>query len=575
MQILINHVGYAPHAPKRAILKCTEGETPQAFAIVCHDTGKEVFQGTPQSNGTVDRWKNWHFWTVDFSSLTAPGRYVVVAKPSDAATCPERSHPFEIRTHLIRETIADILYYFRAQRCADEFDATDKNLPIYNDKDNRTVDVHGGWYDASGDVSKYLSHLSYANFMNPQQTQLCVWSMFHTARELEKKHAANEDFGTERLIKKLYDEALYGADFLVRMQDPCGAFYMTVFDQWTADTSKRMICEYKTQAGHRYENWQCSHRQGAGMSIAALAIAARAPRDRDFTRETYLQTAIKGFDHVEEHGPSYCNDGKENIIDDYCALLAATELFITTKEQRFYDAAAARAKSLMARISSDDTCTDWLRADDAGKRTFFHASDAGLPILSLLGFMDVAKDDAKAEILAAVERLCAFELRITEEVPNPFDYPRQYITDADGNRRTSFFFAQHNESGYWWQGENARLGSLASAARAAARHVKPEMRDRLNEYAGLCIDWMLGMNPFDICMLHGRGHNNAFYEEGYPSAPGGVCNGATAGFLDPHDIDFNPSEPPEARTGNHRWRWSEQWIPHSGWYILAVSLENH
>ena len=36
----------------------------------------------------------------------------------------------------------------------------------------KRADLHGGWYDASGDVSKYLSHLSYANYMNPQQTPL-------------------------------------------------------------------------------------------------------------------------------------------------------------------------------------------------------------------------------------------------------------------------------------------------------------------------------------------------------------------------------------------------------------------
>ena len=43
------------------------------------------------------------------------------------------------------------------------------------------MDVHGGWYDASGDVSKYLSHLSYANYLNPQQTPLAVWGLLEAA----------------------------------------------------------------------------------------------------------------------------------------------------------------------------------------------------------------------------------------------------------------------------------------------------------------------------------------------------------------------------------------------------------
>ena len=43
---------------------------------------------------------------------------------------------------------------------------------------DKKVDVHGGWYDASGDLSKYFSHLSFANYMNPQQIPMIVWNMF-------------------------------------------------------------------------------------------------------------------------------------------------------------------------------------------------------------------------------------------------------------------------------------------------------------------------------------------------------------------------------------------------------------
>ncbi|MCV5333112.1 glycoside hydrolase family 9 protein, partial [Escherichia coli] len=91
---------------------------------------------------------------------------------------------------------------------------------------NQTADVHGGWYDASGDVSKYLSHLSYANYLNPQQTPMVVWNILKGLSLLE----GSEDiaaFTRTRLI----EEALFGADFLVRMQNEKGFFYMTVFDK--------------------------------------------------------------------------------------------------------------------------------------------------------------------------------------------------------------------------------------------------------------------------------------------------------------------------------------------------------
>ena len=66
------------------------------------------------------------------------------------------------------------LNYFKTMRCSDKYDRKDYSAHIY-DSNKTAKDVHGGWYDASGDYSKYLSHLSYTNFMNPQQTPLLVW----------------------------------------------------------------------------------------------------------------------------------------------------------------------------------------------------------------------------------------------------------------------------------------------------------------------------------------------------------------------------------------------------------------
>ena len=63
------------------------------------------------------------------------------------------------------------------------------------------------------------------------------------------------------------------------------------------------------------------------MSIAALALASTMPQDGDFTRAQYLQTAEEAFAFLEAHNPELLNDHMENILDDYCALMAATELY--------------------------------------------------------------------------------------------------------------------------------------------------------------------------------------------------------------------------------------------------------
>lgn len=169
----------------------------------------------------------------------------------------------------------------------------------------------------------------------------------------------------------------------------------------------------------------------------------------------------------------------------------------------------------------------------------------------------------------AVDASLAFELAITSETVNPFGLARQYVSDARGRKRSSFFMPHENESGYWWQGENARLASLAAAALLGARVLPPARREALRRYAVDQVDWVLGRNLFDVCMLQGRGRNAPDYLPGFPNAPGGICNGVTSGFEDERDVAFLP--PPHDADPSHNWRWSEQWLPHDAWMLLALA----
>lgn len=63
------------------------------------------------------------------------------------------------------------------------------------------------------------------------------------------------------------------------------------------------------------------------MAVAALARCSLLEISGDYSSEKYLETAKTGFYHLEENSIRYLDDGKENIIDDYCALLAACELY--------------------------------------------------------------------------------------------------------------------------------------------------------------------------------------------------------------------------------------------------------
>ncbi len=559
-QILTNHLGYPPAASKLAVLEAKGLKEAPAFEVV-DGAGKAVLKGRFKASGPVDQWHKGPFYTAEFTDVRVPGTYRLrVLLPGEAL----RSQPIVVQERLLAEVgVSDLLYYFKGQRCSGIYDRTDRAVPFTGGRPG-TVDAHGGWYDASGDYSKYLSHLCYSNYMTPQQAPFVVWSMLENAERLAK--AKGEALPAQ--ATKALEEALHGADWLVRMQDPEGYFYLSIFDVWSHDPTKRSVCAYRTQDGIKGPDYQAAFREGAGLTIAALARASKVRERGEFSPERYLAAAEKGFAHLQANNLKYVDNGKENLIDDYCALLAASELYAATGKAAYLDAARQRAVALLARQKRDGAWAGHWGVDEGG-RPYFHAAEAGLPVVALLRYRTLEPEAPRqAQVLQAVKAYFAFELRVRDEVANPFGLARQLVQDLGKSPRTSFFFPHANESGYWWQGENARLASLATAALWAAPLVGAEA-EALRAYAQRQIDWILGLNPYDMCMLQGRGRNNPEYEPAFRNAPGGVCNGITAGFTNERDIAFLPE--PQGKDPAQLWRWSEQWTPHGAWLALALS----
>ncbi|EGR2298970.1 chitobiase [Vibrio parahaemolyticus] len=560
MLLLTNHIGYERLGPKKAIIQTEQPHLSSYTAqLICATSEQTVATFAVEEQGKVANWHQGYFYLIDFSSFTDSGDYFLQVEDS-------RSSYFTVGEHiLLDQTLSDVIHYFKSQRCGGVFDQQDRQVPVLNA--NQTVDVHGGWYDASGDVSKYLSHLSYANYLNPQQTPMVVWNILKGLSLLE----GSEDiaaFTRTRLI----EEALFGADFLVRMQNEKGFFYMTVFDKWSKDTAQREICAYETQLGHKFDDYQAGFRQGGGVTIAALAAASRLGVHGEYDQQKYRNAAENGYWHLKEHNTQYLNDGEENIIDEYCALLASVELFKATKETRYLEESRLWAQRLVARQMSDEQIQHFWSANQDGSRPYFHAAEAGLPGIALCEYLAIEDDSVQTEsVKCIVNRACEFEIKISNKVTNPFGYPRQYVKGVNESKRDAFFVAHNNESGYWWQGENARLGSLATMAYLAQPHIaSQEIQQQLSVFAQDALNWIVGLNPYDMCMLDGHGRNNPDYlpQYGFFNAKGGVCNGITGGFEDEEDIAFNPPAQKDDMLQN--WRWGEQWIPHGAWYLLAI-----
>jgi hypothetical protein len=563
VQIVVDHVGYEPGAEKRLLIEAPAETTWDSCAVVAMPGGEVVVELLPVFEGGVEGWSCGPWWSLDATAVTTPGRYAVRwsaggrSGQSESFTVAERSHGDQL--------VSDIVHYIKGQRCSGIWDDADRRAPRVGDGERR--DVHGGWYDASGDYSKYLSHLSYANFMNPQQTPLVAWVLAHVWHRCQRSGAP------PLLTERIREEALHGADFLVRMLDPDGFWYVTVFDGWSKVPEQRELCSYRTQLGHKGDDYQAGWRQGGGMAAAALAIASTLGDGPEHTAGEYVAAAQRGFEHLVAHGTEYLDDGRENIIDDTCSLLAATELTAASAERSALVAEQLdrRVEMLLARRRMTGEHV-WMSAD-GGDRSWFHASDEGLPTVALSRFAEVVPEHRRAAAAADLAmELVAAQDRLDGSVNNPFGYPPHWISLPGHRPRVQWFYPHDNESGYWWQGENARLASLATAALMVAERERAhgEAPSAWRRSASRRVGWILGANPFDMCMLQGHGRNNPPYEPGFHNAPGGVCNGITSGFDDEADIAFRPM--PAASTREQSWRWGEQWMPHAAWLMLALTV---
>jgi len=355
--ILTNHLGYELNGPKHAVVQGTRGDEIRSCAVEDIDTAAKTPTETPRSVGPVAKWRDWVYWTVEFSKLQRAGTFRLICASAEG---PLLSFPFRIERDLLeRRTLSDVVYYFKGQRSSGLLDAADRRLP-FERREDRHVDAHGGWYDATGDYGKHLSHLSFSTYFNPQQLPLSTWGLLETYELLQRR----SDPMFKQYLRRILDEAAWGADYLVRVKAPGGSFYRSVSgpgpgkrpeDRRVGRDAKGVaIKATKDQAGSVQREaaltdeftYQSSLRAGGGIAIAALARAAAlsVPGERG---DDYLLVAEEAWAFLAANNPALTNDGQENIVDDYCALLAATELYMTTRKAEYKAAADARAASLL------------------------------------------------------------------------------------------------------------------------------------------------------------------------------------------------------------------------------------
>ena len=577
MKILVNHMGYSVNGYKKVVVQC-HGDTPAGFAII-NEKGEEVYTGNLKHEGMVANWKTGDYYVGDFSDMSVEGVYRIKVENVVSDT-------FEISEFLLTMRMLNAAtYYFKAQRSSGEWLEDDRDLPFQDGHREGRLDAHGGWYDATGDYGIHITHLSHSTYHNPQQIPFSAYAFF-------KIHDFLTESGNEcytMLKRRMLDEGFWGVNFLMRMHAPSGGFFRSVnrVEALTAVEGTRYIgLEYKRsskQFGEAAtakeevigdENYEISLRGGGGLAIAALAIAGRFYYpSAEYSQSEYIRTAKSAWKYLSENNERYTNDGKWNLIDEYCALMATTELYLTTKEYDYLRHARQMVQRIYARTV--EMGENMLRLEMAEGRPYFHAAEEGMPLIALMQYAEAEMDMQKAaEAVSYVERIMRWKLSVTDNRNNPFGYPVMESLE-EGKIIEKFFFPHNTPAAPWWQGDNARLASIAAAASMLEKMTEDEeLAIRCRKMAQDPLDWIMGQNPFDSCMIEGYGRNNIqyFFQDRYDfiNCPGGIVNGITSGLHDEDGIEFI-LKPTEEIKDN--WRWAEQWIPHVTWFMYAMALK--
>lgn len=583
MQILTNQLGYVSQDVKRAVFQGREGMMADSFCLL-DENGAKVYRGMARECGSVAHWNTGYYWTMDFTDCEIPGTYRIELSTSEGK---QVSFPFEITERFQDMRMLNaVSYYFKAQRDTGEWCEADKHLPFRGERSG-TVDGHGGWLDATGDYGIHMSHLSHSTVCNPQQASFSAYVFFKAVENLIC--SGNRQFSL--LVRRMLDEGSFGADFIMRMRAPSGSFFRSINRResfGTVHNTREIGFEYhhssaqfsKKAATADLEevddtNYETSMRSGGGTSIAALAAAARHYYPgTDYSCSEYLEAAKTAWAHLWKNNEQYCNDGQWNLLDEFCALLAAAELYLSTSEFDYLLKAEDLAGRILQRMEETQEGCAWFTSLPG--EPFCHASDEGLPVVALLTFLEIEPDcEIRKSVSDAVERAMRHVLAVTGNVNNPFGYARYCHRTAAGGRAEKFFYYHTNPAAPWWQGDNARIASLAAAAwMAAGVTADRELEKALETFAQDQINWIMGMNPYDACMIEGYGRNNIQYffsgRFDFMNCPGGICNGITSGMEDEDGILF-VNRPMEGLTDN--WRWAEQWIPHGTWFIYALALK--
>ena len=560
MKIFVNHLGFRPKEQgKRALIRPTGTETEisyREFAIVdLNEMGYNEIGPYTRKNAIIYRGplqkveSVWGvYYVADFSDFRKPGIYLITLNNE------YNSVPFQIREDLYLRTLRKAYDYIHIQRCGQEVPGYHGACHLDDAIIRETgghLDTTGGWHDA-GDLRKWMEH-----------TMLLGVAICQIKRNLNPKW--NE---YDKKEGDLLNELRWGNAYFLKMQDEKGMVWNDVAGGVDGDNSDNHWTDNKRgTADDRFINITFNPVvQWEFIYLQAMVADLFEPVDLAYAHQV-LSAAKKAFAYIKQRE-------NKTTKETAWAVLAYKEMYHTTGELQYYAGLKQEVQTLIGlqeqeySFHQDQVRGFWY--SDTTKTDFYRGQrDSGIPLIALCEVLPVLgkEADLAAKCRQAIELYCHdYILPMVQTNPFvliPFSlYSREMTAEKyhplAGELKYRFFSPSKL---LFNQGTTSHLLSNAVGLVRAGEILSD---DRLLQVARYQVEWTMGGNTENACLMCGEGINNPYPHSRFLGLiPGGIMNGFIALEDDMPFMDMQYTMD---------WRTTEYWSPHTCFYIWYVTL---
>ncbi|WP_291528831.1 glycoside hydrolase family 9 protein [Bacteroides sp. UBA939] len=497
--VRLNQLGYYPKQEKVAVVN--DGVV-QEFTVADAVTGNKVYSGKPGYTASSP-WSNKKRTILDFSEVTTPGTYVLIAAGDTV--------PFEIKERVL-SPLADAalksFYYQRTATPIEERYAGKWNRPSAH-PDNHVL-IHPsaagperaagtvisspkGWYDA-GDYNKYIVNSAYS--IGLMQAVYRLFPDYFAAQQVNIPESGNH-------TPDLLDEMHYNLSWMLTMQDPAdGGVYHKLTTPQFEGFIKPIECKQPRYVVQKSVT--------AALDYAAsMAQASRlfAPYEQDYPgfSKQALESAERAYAWAEAHPQAFYRQNTLNkeyqpavVTGAYGDGSAGDEFFWAASELYFATGKNAYREMVLKNIPKEYSPAGW-------------GNTAGLGVFA---WIQPGKE------------LTGEDLKMVETLKNMLlDYAEKSVQNA-GNSPFHAPYGNDAKDFYWGclseKCANQAI-SLVYAYQLTGKHLY-----LTNAYRNM--DYLLGRNATGYCYVTGFGTKTPLYPHHRLAASDGI-EAPIPGFL--------------------------------------------